>query len=83
MKIFRANTPEDITRDDLDNIRRGRYLQDPHDGFMWSAGTARRNQVYYPEYYDEGMSLRDVLKWIMLLALLTVFALAMYQGGVW
>jgi hypothetical protein len=81
MRKYRANTPEDITPYHARNIRAGNYLEDPRDGPMWDAGIARYNRSL--TYSDRRGSLRDTLRWIMFAALITVFAVAMYQGGVW
>jgi hypothetical protein len=42
MKLFRAQTPEDITQEDLDAIANGEYVEDPKDGVQWDAADARR-----------------------------------------
>lgn len=82
MRIFRARDDQELA-DHWSRIEAGEYLEDPKDGFMWDAATARYNRHVMGEYAEDKASVKDWIKWILMIAMVTIFAVAMYQGGVW
>ena len=83
MRTFRAQSHEDITPEDWRAIQAGEYLEDPHDGIMWDAGIARYNRHVTRDWEYERTSWKQYVKWFLLLLLFIVFAMAMYDAGIW
>lgn len=82
MKTFRRRDGADPSQREQALISEGHYQQDPRDFPVWHADIARENRRARMNYNHSSSNLRDTLKWIMLVALLLVFALAMWDAGI-
>jgi hypothetical protein len=77
---FRAQTPEDITAEDVEKIKSGEYVEDPKDGILWDAHTAA---VVDGCAGHEVPRLLDRIVKILVAIIVALIALGFLYTGVW
>lgn len=84
MKRFYKENPDELTPEEWQLVRSGDWYAEPKRGMVYDHGDALyARHIEESGMYNDGMSFRDKAKWFMLGLLFLVFAIAMYQGGVW